>query len=103
MTIHEIAVGSDQSHWYTIVYDDDIDANCDPEIRVNDSNGDEGGTFSGLDAASKVSALCKEYDRTYTDWCHTPNPDQEPHTAYDGKRVDYAWGELRSYVGLPEE
>ena len=103
MTIHEIDVGTDQSLWYTIVYNDEVPANGESEIRVNEANGKGSGTYSGLDAASKISQLCKEYDRTYTDWCHTPNPDQKPHTSYDGKRVDYAWGELRSHVGLPEE
>ena len=75
MTIHEVDIGSEQSHWYTIVYDDGDDGK---HITVNDANGDDGGSYSGLDAAAKVSALHKEFDKHYLSWCGTPNPDQEP-------------------------
>ena len=100
MTIHEVDVGTEQRHWYTVVYDDGDEAK---RITVNQANNDEGGSFAGLDAAAKVSALYQDYHADYQSWCGTPNPDQEPYVSFDGKRGDSAWAKLRAYVRLPEE
>ena len=96
---YQIDIGTQHQDWYTITYDAG-----EPYIYVEPITEGTGRLiheYEGARARAEVASIIKEFDRRHAAWSATPNPDQEPRMAVDGRHnPDKAKALMRSHVGL---